>query len=1076
MKRSAMRLLALLSAVMLLTGVFAVHAEEYAEYSGALSVADARAATGYDTDVYVCVDGVWRDIGDARSFEETIEFDLGWTSFNYDYDVLSVSDLPGSLSDFGYTGHSAADTFFPVTINNGSVASSERKSDWPRDDLIPLGTYGPENMGYDNGEAFGVYYAPNFKVDWNVYNVSASLTELAEDNSFYTISVQGLTDAALATVDYGTAHDTDFGHVVLTGSTATVTVPNDGYAWRYAGNYGSVTINEQATTTTYTFDNVTGPLTLTAETSAVNVTVQTLDMEGNVVGSQVYEVASGGRLPAEALVTPADYAWYNVLGQQISSNNVAAMTFDAATTLTLAPKGYYGTDHAVHFYIYVKDGDSGAWREVHTSDVLYGPVSDSRYAVTAEQLEAAFGAYGFSSDDAWSSIEPRLAQNGKDNDTIWGDTHIVTFGDSWAYPLGHTSGSTRVFAVYYLPQNETALNGGTNRHQLGQNNAFRDVTLTEESTGATVTYTLNETMNLAQWLKTIAAEKPEGWERPVGVYKWIPTNAGQTFDATSTPATLQALTGTEPFVTVTLLDEDGNIIDVIEDVERGTSIAKWLEDNDGLQLADGTTLHEYKWTLLHDLSITTQVFDEDKTLVGKKKPLYTITFVDQNPDGSEDGGDFINGSESYTTIQVLEGDSIPESFVARMQANLRLHEGWAFDHWDISLDTGILPWHPEVLISSDAVVWPHYTQNVHVYFWKDRTKTERFPDTGMEKQPVGSLYQGAAPDADTVMAEAPVDDMRFRYWYDLNSGEIFDLATDKVLNALDLYPVFERAIYAFNDAATGTPLAVLYDGSPMNHEPEDRAGYYYAGLQVTCADGTTHVIPNGTPVTREYLTANNIPIPEKVNGRYNIPATPLYKQQRTVVYHTGDDAQFIIYGAEQQQEYTVTVDDELVLLGALDIINVTSPIGLALAGWTSDPDATGADDVMFIPNKSFEGDDALDTLVEAGGTVHLYPIWAPQENTIPINFVSQYPADAVDQNGNALQPRTYTVYIQKGARPTMPTLNKAGVQTPANQYADESRYVFAGWSRDADGKLSSTGDIYTQTYGTYTPAASTCST
>lgn len=69
MKRSAVRILTFLLA-MLLAGVFAVHAEGYVEYSGGLSVADARAANGYDTDVYVCVDGAWIDIGDVISSED----------------------------------------------------------------------------------------------------------------------------------------------------------------------------------------------------------------------------------------------------------------------------------------------------------------------------------------------------------------------------------------------------------------------------------------------------------------------------------------------------------------------------------------------------------------------------------------------------------------------------------------------------------------------------------------------------------------------------------------------------------------------------------------------------------------------------------------------------------------------------------------------------------------------------------------------------------------------------------------------------------------------------------------------
>lgn len=1050
MNRFAVRVLALLLAV-LLTGVFPVLAEEYVEYSGGLSVVDARAANGADTDIYVCVDGIWQDIGDLQS--TTLSVSNQW--YTTVYDVANVADLPAALYDFGFTGFSTGDTFFPTTVNGGTKAYAGYQESWSQSGKIPLGT-----VDYDQGETFAIYYTP---VWGHAMYEEVQVASLVQTNSFYTIRVEGLSDAELTSVDYGDAYDTDFGHVVFTGGTATVTVPANGINWSYSGGYDTVTINETAATATYTFTNVTDTLTLTADVAetptTVNVTVQQLGLDGSVIASQTYQVEEGGTLPAEALAGyDSQYLWYAEDGSRIYTP--ATKTFEADATITTKPTAVTSGAGA-NFYVYL----DGAWKLVGTADRLYGPYNTngaSRYLIGISQMEEAFAPYGFDPATYTNPSDRRLVYNYAGNTAVWADTTSLIYYGEWVLPL---SSGLSVYDIYYLPDNTSDIYG-TQVNTLAASNAFWTITLTEEDTGATAAFILEEETVLSTWLEGMATTTLPGWTEPVGKYEWTLTDDGSVLSNTATANTVHALTATLPTVTVTLVDEDGNTLAVVENVERGASIANWLQANDALALDDGLTVHEYNWSLLNDTAIGAQTFTRDMTLVGTKKPVYTVTFLEAKPGDDQTGGEFIDDDESYTTVQVLEGDCIPAEFIARMRQNIRLEDTWAFVEWQYEGNEGYLVMDADTPIVKDTTVWADYTQEVYVRFWTDRGKTTQFAGTGLETQPVGKKYEGAVPDEAAVLAVAPVEGMRFRYWYDLNSGSVFTVGNDQVKGNLDLYPVFERAIYAFTDADSGESLTVLYDGTDLAYEADEREGYYFAGLEVACSDGATLLIPNGTQITRDYLIANNVPLPTPVNGRYTIPATPVYRQQRHIVYHTGEDAQFIIFGAEHQTTYEVDVDDEVVLLGALDIINVASPIGLALDGWTT---VEGSADVQFAPNAAFEGDAALDALVGAGETVHLYPVWAQQANTIAITFVSNYPDDAVDGLNNPMTERRYTIYVKEGSKPTMPTLAKTGMQEPANLCnGTQQRYLLAGWSLDEDGKLDSSDTEYTEKNGTYT--------
>ena len=758
------------------------------------------------------------------------------------------------------------------------------------------------------------------------------------------------------------------------------------------------------------------------------------------VRAETYMEYSGGLSVADVRATSGDITVY------VSINGEwKAVGFVNSTIVSLQ----YSTDFYKRNYYVAPVADLAA------ADVL-GP-----YGFTAAGYTSASKLFPYGTTATASPSYTYLNAN-------WPDDRYVCMGRYSSYQGYH---------LFYTPTRST-YTGTVNSSTLAASNSFYTITISglEAADAAAVSYGSAYSTDYGKLVfrgGTATITIPNGanydWTYSdatgYGSVTRTETAAGTVIEFTNVtaPLTLTAVKSTPDFVTVTLVDEVGNTLERIEDVPYGTPIETFLQNNDSLTLADGATVHAYKWMLPNNTPVAGRNLQQDTTLVGTKKPVYTVTFLAGNPDGTSEGGSFIDPSTEYTTVQVMEGDPIPAEFLALMQQNIELQGNWLFHQWQYSGDEGYLVLGANTLIVQDTVVWAAYTQEAYVRFWTDRNKTEQFVNSGLENQPVGAVYEGRVPTADAILAVAPMEGMRFRYWYDLNCGQVFTPGMDKVLHNLDLYPVFERAIFAFVDE-DGNALTAQYEGTPLNYEAGEQEGKYYQGLEVACSDGSTYIIPNGTEITREYLAAHNIPLPAPVNGRYTIEATPVWKPVRTVVYHTGDDAQFIIYGAENAETYTVQVENEIVLLGALDIVNVVSPIGLALDGWSTTPGGAK----QFDANATYTGE-GLNDLVAEGGTVHLYPVWARQENTIAITFHSNYPAGAVDADGNPLTARTYTIYIKSGYKPTMPTLAATGVQTPANLGDDgvTLRYELAGWSRDQDGKLTDSGTTNTQRYGTY---------
>ncbi|MBQ8556023.1 MAG: Cna B-type domain-containing protein [Clostridia bacterium] len=733
----------------------------------------------------------------------------------------------------------------------------------------------------------------------------------------------------------------------------------------------------------------------------------------------------------------------------------------AATTLELShPTVAPGAQ--INFQVYLDD----QWKTVSQSSNLYGPYND-RYMVAVDELIDVFDSYGLSTDaDAVMSNNP-FAYSDPDKDQMWRDTAYTIYYSESMLPL---SGKTAV-NVYYLP-NQTG--SGVYLTEIGPPNAFYTLTLHEAATGLSASYILPRDTNLTTWWNGTAPDTLPGWVYEFSEYDWYQGSAdGDTWswEAGRTIGEKLDLYAVMPTYTVTLRQDaaDGEKLASVSGVVKHTSLADWLEANDGLALSNNKTVHDYNWMWLDEdnhVEIGTTQITGDVTLVGTLKPRYTVTFLAVK-DG-ETGGSFTD-STIPTSIIVLEGDTVPELFIAQMRDNITLAEGFAFRQWLFEGDqvaSGSMTFTEKTSVQSHLTVWGEYTTEVTVNFYADSAKTQAdVLKNYNQKYPVGAkLTDDQYPTEDEIMSVAPAADMRFRYWVNINTGKVFTPDSEPVMTDLELYPVFERSIFRFMDKESGQQLTILYDDDQLKYDAPKVDGQYYAGLLVEDEDGNSILIPNGTAVSETFFADNGVNIPASVDGYYDVEATPVYKPLRYVTYHAGDTGAFIITTGDT---YTVPVEEEVTLLGALDIANTASSIGLALAGWTTDPDGTTAE---YAPHETItNADGKLDALVEASETVHLYPVWEQQDNTVAVRFESNYPDDATDEKGNALAEKAYIIYIRSGTKPTMPTLERVQITEPVNKTSEnDARYVLAGWSITKNEHVAS-GSL--ESDGTYIPGS-----
>ncbi len=548
----------------------------------------------------------------------------------------------------------------------------------------------------------------------------------------------------------------------------------------------------------------------------------------------------------------------------------------------------------------------------------------------------------------------------------------------------------------------------------------------------------------------------------------------QVYTAQSTDTVAGSITLYTRLSRLTLSDNAGHQFTV--SLPSGTNIMLWLHahEDDAPYYLNGKPLRAYTdWAFSSLAEVTEEsVVRGDATITARARTEYHITFL-----AEQDGA--VLGSTT-----VYAGDHITRSQLRRFENMLNAPGGEAFTGWVVGETGNTVPFDEKTAIMADMTVWPVFAGQVQVNFWHSSSATtaeERFSQVAdqLVGAPVDPQY---VPDTAEVEVAAPKKGMRFAYWLDRNANMVYR-AADKVWQPLDLYPVYERTKIIFKDA-DGNPLLTMYEGDELQYLAQPGEGQFYNGLRYDSGADSV-LLKNGQPITREWLASQRViggtaasPADPNAPYAYEITVAPEYRPVRTIRFHEGADGEF------HENIYPVMeTRNTATLLGNLDIFSKGSTVGIALKGWTTEPNpAIGADSDtldIFYPAYAELDADALDALFGDEVTADLYPVWVPVDGTIKLIFDSNYPDDAVDANGNSLQHREYVVYFPDDCLPNMPTLQQAGDwPVPSNQTDGQNRFVFAGWSLDQNGDVSDGAEGFDDAnagtlsfYGTYLEGA-----
>lgn len=233
-----------------------------------LTVGDAP--TSYDVTVtyYVCIDDVWTPVYSTSkiygmgTFTKVANKTSGETTTGERY-YVTLGEMDKAFGKYGFDSTSyTGQLYFPVVQTNTNTTSNNSNvwADWfPTKNngvwCVPLG-------GSNANVTYGIYYMPGKQCELSddsqgswCYNLSQENAKVG--NTFYTVKVLDP-----ANIIYESADDIPAVQYVLTGGTATVTVKKG--TWELSVEPTSTTANDDGTTT-YTFANVTTPITLTAK-------------------------------------------------------------------------------------------------------------------------------------------------------------------------------------------------------------------------------------------------------------------------------------------------------------------------------------------------------------------------------------------------------------------------------------------------------------------------------------------------------------------------------------------------------------------------------------------------------------------------------------------------------------------------------------------------------------------------------------------------------------------------------------------------------------------------------------------
>lgn len=465
---------------------------------------------------------------------------------------------------------------------------------------------------------------------------------------------------------------------------------------------------------------------------------------------------------------------------------------------------------------------------------------------------------------------------------------------------------------------------------------------------------------------------------------------------------------------------DGETVYKVPGVPQGASLSDVIAAHAEEYILD-LKISSYNWLLGSD-PVTHQTVTEDTTLTGAIKTL-TVTFLN------------IDGSTEYTTVEVQYGDTVGD----RMPSidGLTVPEGQRFVEWRYQATEGEVLFTENTVVTENMTVYPHLESVYTVTFYTDSTKGTLLGTP---------VYVAAGEPFDTALypSLAAPEGQTLRYWVDATQEPVQVFNPNLPINEnKKIYPVFDKYVYVFVDSRTGETLGSVYQGDPIQLTVEAPEGEYY--IDLTLENGRS-LATDGTATAN----AETLGEYEAVNGRYTVPVTPNFGDQLTITFHADEDS-MLLNANNSDGTYTVTVDAELRMPGALDIVRTDSE-ALVLTGWRT-ANATAE----FTASEVYSN-------AALTGVTDLYPVWEPADDAITITFVSNYPEGAVDADGKTLTEVTYVIYVPSGTKPIMPSLASVGMQVPANTYTDSDsseaqRYLLSGWSIDPTGVGDNAGTV-----------------
>lgn len=728
---------------------------------------------------------------------------------------------------------------------------------------------------------------------------------------------------------------------------------------------------------------------------------------------------------------------------------------------------------------------NGSWQKVGT--LSSDGWRDSRFYVKASKLEEIYGNYGFDLDEY--SEAKRSGQNlastyvfghenaNKSSTTIWYDSlddyyTVSDTDETIVVPIGNVNGGT--FNLYYTPGHASLSSGNLIMYEESQTFYTVDIKDSENLVSSDLKYQLGTRYIFGGETKAIVLKYDD--------FNWECTDSSGmiiegVIDHTDKTVTF-FLEGDDNYtisskMLILKLNIDGEIVGEFY-VPSRTNLWNWLQKNKEIEISSSEkhpNIGAYTWKVENsdkDITESTAPITSNTIIVGTPKDMVTIRFAESKPDTTEDiecGGTFKDKSEAYTTITIHQGENIPEEFLNKMYENIEVKDTHTFIGWYYSGDTviGELEVTKDTPMAESTTVYAKYKTKAVYTFYTDRTKAtiyQQYTDL-----PIGFEF-------DRILADPVSNDGKlFRYWINITENKVFS-NNDIVTGDAEFYPVFERLIFEFKNGDKF--LYSLYDGDIMKYSGEPKDGEYFAGFEIDTADGEKVIIRNGMTITASNLVNSGIAIPDVNEGKYTIQAKPIYKTQHKIIYHNGSDGQLVVTDSGDDTRHTVTVEDQVTLLGPLDIMNVTSAIGLALEGWAnSETDAEQG----VITYSSYEvlDEEMLDTSAGEDDVLELWPVWGQTDSSVKVTFVSNYSTDAVDSQGNGLSEVTYILYIPKNTKPTLPLFEAIGIEEPSNTFEKEegtqNRFIGVGWSINPDGSGKDfngnvSGDVSKQ-YGVY---------